>query len=110
MLGEMMRWNPADELSSWHRDIDDLFGRFFGRSESTPGNWSPRVETYRKENDYVIRVELPGVDPKDIHVQSEGNLLHIMGERKTEEDGSEYRRSEERRVGKECRYGWPACQ
>jgi HSP20 family protein len=93
MLGEMMRWNPADELSSWHRDIDDLFGRFFGRSESTPGNWSPRVETYRKENDYVIRVELPGVDPKDIHVQSEGNLLHIMGERKTEEDGSEYRQT-----------------
>jgi len=32
MLNELVRWNPFDEeLSSWHRDIDDLFGRFFGR-------------------------------------------------------------------------------
>ena len=91
MLGELIRWNPAEELSSWHRDIDDLFGRFFGRSESTAGNWAPRVETYRKENDYVIRVDLPGVDPNDVYVQTEGNLLSLTGERKTEERGAEYR-------------------
>ena len=28
MFGELMRWNPGEELSNWHRDIDDL-GRFF---------------------------------------------------------------------------------
>ena len=93
MFGELMRWSPADELSSWHRDIDDLFGRFFGRPESpsTSLNWVPRVETYRKENDYVIKVDLPGVDPKDVNVQAEGNLLTITGERKAEENGPEYR-------------------
>jgi HSP20 family protein len=93
MFGELMRWSPADELSSWHRDIDDLFGRFFGapESSSTSFNWVPRVETYRKENDYVIRVDLPGVDPKDVNVQAEGNLLTISGERKSEEKGPEYR-------------------
>ncbi len=91
MFGELKRWSPADELSSWHRDIDDLFGRFFGRSEFTSVNWVPRVETYRKENDYVIRVELPGVDPKDVQVQCEGNLLTITGERKSDETGPEYR-------------------
>ena len=31
MFGELTRWNPSQELSSWHRDIDDLFGRLFGR-------------------------------------------------------------------------------
>jgi HSP20 family protein len=91
MFGELTRWSPADELSSWHRDIDDLFGRFFGRPDSSAGNWAPRVETYRKENDYVIRVDLPGVDPSDIYVQAEGGLLSITGERKTEEDSSGYR-------------------
>jgi len=91
MFSELMRWNPADELSSWHRDIDELFGRFFGRTDSSAGNWAPRVETYKKENDYFIRVDLPGVDPKDVHVQAEGNLLSITGERKTEEAGSDYR-------------------
>jgi HSP20 family protein len=91
MFGELMRWSPSEELSSWHRDIDDLFSRFFGRSEFPGGNWVPRMETYRKENDYVVRVDLPGVDPKDVSVQAEGNLLSITGERKTQDQGAEYR-------------------
>jgi HSP20 family protein len=93
MFGELMRWNPGEELSNWHRDIDDLFGRFFQRpdSENSFSNWTPRVETYRKDTDYVVRVDLPGVDPKDVHVEAEGNLLSITGERKAEEKGSEYR-------------------
>jgi HSP20 family protein len=90
MFGELVRWNPAQELSSWHRDTDDLFGRFLGRSESSMGSWVPRVETYRKDNDYVVRLDLPGVDPKDVQVHTEGNLLTITGERKTEQQGSEY--------------------
>jgi HSP20 family protein len=91
MFGELMRWNPADELTNWHRDIDDLFDRFLGRPRASTDNWTPRVETYRKKNDYVIRVDLPGVDPKDVHVQCEGNLLSITGERKSEHEGPEYR-------------------
>ncbi len=54
MFGELMRWNP---------------------------DWVPRIETYRKDNDYVVRLDLPGVDPKDVQVQIEGNLLSITGER-----------------------------
>jgi len=91
MFGDLIRWNPAEELSTWHRDIDELFDRFFQRSESSVQSWVPRMESYRKENDYVIKVDLPGVDPNDVHVQTEGNLLTISGERKGEEKGPEYR-------------------
>jgi HSP20 family protein len=49
------------------------------------------METYRKNNEYVVRLDLPGVDPKDVSVQAEGNLLSITGERKAEESGPEYR-------------------
>jgi HSP20 family protein len=91
MFGALTRWNPAEELSNWHRDIDDLFGRFFERPDHSMGNWVPRMETYRKDSDFVVRVDLPGVDPNDVHVQAEGNLLTITGERKGEEKGPEYR-------------------
>jgi len=92
MFGELMRFNPSEELSNWHRDIDDLFSRFFGRSEapSSLGNWVPRMETYRKENDYVLRFDLPGVNPNDVQVQAEGNVLSISGERKSEEKREGY--------------------
>ena len=92
MLNELVRWNPfEEELSSWHRDIDDLFGRFFGRPELRRTCGLPPVETYRKDGNYVIRVDLPGVDPKDLEVHLEGDLLTIKAERKAEEKGPDYR-------------------
>ncbi len=91
MFGELMRWNPSEELSNWHRDIDDLFGRFFGRPETSLGGWMPAMESYRKDNEYVVRIDLPGVDPKDVAVHTEGNVLTITGERKSEEKKAEYR-------------------
>ena len=87
MFGELMKWNPSQESSSWHRDIDDLFDRFFGRSQTSLGGYVPRIETYRKDNEYVVRLDLPGVDPKDVQVHVEGNVLTISGERKTEGEG-----------------------
>ena len=91
MFGELMRWNPSEELSTWHRDIDDLFGRFFGRPEASLGGWMPAMESYRKDNEYVVRIDLPGVDPKDVAVHVEGNVLTIAGERRSEEKKAEYR-------------------
>ena len=91
MFGDLIRWNPVEELSNWHSDIDELFGRFFPRSENTIQSWAPRVETYRKGKEYIVKIDLPGVNPDDVHVQIEGNLLAISGERKNEEKGREYR-------------------
>jgi len=92
MLNELVRWNPfEEELSSWHRDIDDLFGRFFGRPELRLTGGPPPMETYRKDGNYIVRVDLPGIDPKDLDVHVEGDLLMIKAERKAEEKGPEYR-------------------
>jgi len=92
MLNELVRWNPfEDELSTWHRDIDDLFGRFFGRPELRLTGGLPPMETYRKDGNYVMRFDLPGVDPKDLDVHVEGDLLTLKAERKADEKGPEYR-------------------
>ena len=45
-----------------------------------------RVETYAENEEFVVRCELPGVDPdNDIHINVEGNQLKIHAERKHEE-------------------------
>jgi HSP20 family molecular chaperone IbpA len=52
------------------------------------------METHRRDNDYndyIVRVDLPGVDPNDVHVQAAENLLTITGERKDEEKRPQYR-------------------
>jgi HSP20 family protein len=48
------------------------------------------------ERDVVVRLELPGIDPKDVQVAIEGEHLKIAGERKTHElaDGERFHRRE----------------
>lgn len=44
------------------------------------------VESYTKDGKYVVRADLPGVDPeKDIEVKVDGDVLTIHGERREEE-------------------------
>ena len=55
------------------------------------GEFGASDGTYRKDNEYAVRVELPGGNPSDVNVHTEANLLTITGERKGEEKGPEYR-------------------
>ena len=82
------RWTPAGPAFQLRRDIDDLFGRFFGQmsGEGTQSaewpSWTPAVEGREENGQWVIRVALPGVDPKDVEVALAQNQLTIKGQRK----------------------------
>lgn len=55
----------------------------------------PSVDMFEKDNELVIRADLPGLDPKDIKVTMENDVLTIEGERKHEKEIKEenfYRR------------------
>lgn len=89
-------------LNRFHADIDRMFERFFdepflGRGwlpaqlGSWAGAWLPSVDVSEGEDAITVRVELPGVDPKDIDVSLSGDALTVSGEKKEE--------SEERREG-----------
>lgn len=50
-----------------------------------------RVEGYRDDGDYVLRAELPGMDPeKDIHISVRGNDLVITAERTLEQHDTDH--------------------
>lgn len=46
--------------------------------------WTPHVDVQVKEDKYIVYADIPGVDPKDIHVHMDGNMLTIEGERASE--------------------------
>ena len=80
-------WNQYQELTRWHRDIDDLFQRFFvgdrAGSDQLPGTgWMPAMEVFEREGQYVIRADVPGIDPKEVEVSILNDALTIRGERK----------------------------
>ena len=89
MLGyEVTRWHPF--LSGAGRDVDAVLDRFLGRREPDRG-WTPPMDAYVRDGNYVLRVDLPGVDPKDLEINVEGRLLTIKGERQREEKGHYHR-------------------
>ena len=79
-------------LEGFHRDIDALFDGVFGSPDAAPvTDWTPRVETFVKDDKLVIRADLPGVDPKEVDISLEGNILTVRGERKAEKEDANYR-------------------
>jgi HSP20 family protein len=81
-----------EDLFGVRREFDDMFNRIL--TGKTWGlelpefkkefNIAPAVETYidKEAKKYVCRVALPGVEPKEVQIQAQGNLLVIRGERK----------------------------
>jgi HSP20 family protein len=45
--------------------------------------WSPKVDIKEEENEFVVFADIPGVDPKQIDIDMEGNTLTVKGEKST---------------------------
>jgi HSP20 family protein len=65
-----------------NRVIGDMVGRTGEESNLTP--WAPAVDIYETEHELVVKADLPDVNPQDLDIHVENNLLTIRGERKFE--------------------------
>jgi HSP20 family protein len=68
-----------------------LFGNVLEHSgeESNLTSWAPAVDIYETEHELVVKADLPEVDPKELDIRVENNLLTIRGERKFEKKVNE---------------------
>lgn len=89
----LARWNPFAEMVDLQREMDQVFGEFFGRTPftmaATDGLWSPLVDIHETKEGFQVMVELPGVKQEDIQVSIEGDTLTLKGERKRETEVKE---------------------
>lgn len=94
---ELTPWrNPFSLLSSFRREMDDLFNRAFAdweRAGTQPALMSagylPPIESYVQDNTLHIRADLPGINPTDVEITVEGNQLTLKGERQAEREAQE---------------------
>jgi HSP20 family protein len=89
----LVRWNPTRELAAWpsdlftmQRDINRMFDNFFRGDAATLAAWTPAVDIAESDDDYVVKVELPGVKKDDVKITVEANTLTIRGEKKQERE------------------------
>ena len=96
-------WFRRGPLEGLREEMEDLVSRAFGEdAKSWPSDRIvPSLDVAETNNAVEVRMDIPGMDAKDIDIQVNGNLVTISGERKEEreEKGKTYHRVE-RRVGR----------
>lgn len=85
------RWEPFRGVTTLQDQINRLFNEGFERvgEESSLSAWAPAVDIYETEHELVVKADLPDIDPKDLDIRVENNILTIRGERKFEKKVSE---------------------
>lgn len=81
----LVRWNPRREMDTFQREVSRLFGGPNARdigAEGLGNCWTPAVDIFEDDDNYMISMALPGLDQSEIKVHVENNTLTISGERK----------------------------
>jgi HSP20 family protein len=105
-IAERIAATPFALMKRFSEEMENLFGDLglrrgllapvTGRANLPQGIWSPQVEMFERDDELVIRADLPGLTKDDVEVEIAGNGITIEGERKQEEkeQGEGYYRSE----------------
>ena len=84
----LTRWSPVRGLAALEVDrLNRMFEAAFSGEPLASNAWVPAVDIFEtKENDVVVKVELPEMKREDIKVAFENDVLTIEGERTSQKD------------------------
>jgi HSP20 family protein len=87
----LSRFEPFRRASTLQDQLNRVLNDVFERAgdESNLTSWAPAADIFETEHELVVKADLPDVDPKDLDIRVENNILTIRGERKFEKKVSE---------------------
>jgi HSP20 family protein len=84
------RWDPFREVVALQNRMNSLF-RDMNEAENplTTASFVPAVDIYEDAQKVTLKLEVPGIDQKDLDIRVENNTLTVKGERKFEKEEKE---------------------
>ena len=91
------RWDPLRDLLSLQDRMNQVFTdatqqrartRAEADSEIEPADWFPAADVYENANEYLVTIDLPGIERSALDISLENNRLIVRGERVIEEQGT----------------------
>ena len=79
--------NPFSFIEDFETDLARIFGNY---PPTRRANIVPAMDLAEKESHFVLSVDLPGVKKEDLQIEVDANILSIKGERKKQQETSEY--------------------
>ncbi|MEG3959650.1 Hsp20/alpha crystallin family protein [Microcoleus sp. herbarium2] len=92
----MRSWQPFTEIETMRQQLDKVFDQLATTKDKSEATWMPAVEFVDAGDNFLLKAQLPGINPKDIDVQVTREAISISGERRCENTNkkSGYVRSE----------------
>jgi HSP20 family protein len=87
----MKALTPWTGMTALKKEMDRLFDRFWEGDFPRFGEWSPQLDVTDTKEALVVKAEVPGIDPKEIDLTLQGDVLTIKGEKKGEKDEKDER-------------------
>jgi HSP20 family protein len=84
----LVRWDPFRDLTALQTEVNRLFSRASG-DVTDRQSWTPAVDVVETEDAIVLKAELAGMDPADINIEVQDNVLTVSGERRFQEEVKE---------------------
>ncbi len=86
-MNSLIRFSPGTEMRRLQRELDSVFNEFLTPARNGDGDaqWSPRVDVKETENDYTLRLDVPGVRKDDFNIDYHDGTLTVSGERHAED-------------------------
>ena len=91
-MSKLVRWYPMREAADLFNEFDHVFDaplyRRMGlplRTNDVVGSWSLALDVAEKGDVFTIKASLPGINPEDLNVTLEDNVLTVQGEVKEDE-------------------------
>ena len=87
-MANLIHSRPYLTMKSLQEEVERLFGDVFPSraigSETLPRMWSPLTDLSELENEYVLKMDLPGLPKENIEIKIEDHRLVVSGEKKEE--------------------------
>ena len=88
----LVKWIPKRNMFNIFDEVEQMMPQAFDHpleNGSSRLSYSPLMNVSETENDYLVMMDLPGVEKKDVDVNLSNGILTVSGERKTSEKGDE---------------------
>jgi HSP20 family protein len=84
------RWDPYREVMALQNRVNSLFRDMSGGDDTVAASsFVPAVDIYEDAQKVMLKLEVPGIDQKDLDVRVENHTLTVKGERKFEAEEKE---------------------
>ena len=87
----IVRWDPFRDVMSLQHRVNSIFRDFNEGADAplTTASFVPAVDIYEDEKKVTLKLEVPGMEEKDLDVSVENNMLTVKGERKFDKEEKE---------------------